>query len=84
MIPAGVYCRVSTTDQRDQGTSLETQRDQGLLKAAALGWEVPEGNTILEDWTGKDLHRPGLMRLLDIARSGQVKGVIIYTLDRLY
>ena len=34
--------------------------------------------------TGKDLNRPGLLRLFDLAESGQIGGVIIYTLDRLY
>ncbi len=81
---AALYCRVSTSDQRDEGTSLDTQRDQGLVKAGELGWAVPQEYIIQEDWTGTDLQRPGLLRLLDLARSGRVQGVIIYTLDRLY
>ncbi|MBI3953539.1 MAG: recombinase family protein [Chloroflexi bacterium] len=84
MVPAALYARVSTADQRDQGTSLDTQRDQGLLKAAALGWEVSPGRIILEDWTGKDLERPGLQRMLGWARSRAIQGIVIYTLDRLY
>ncbi len=81
---AALYCRVSTSDQRDEGTSLDTQRDQGLVKAGELGWTVPQEYIIQEDWTGTDLQRPGLLRLLDLARSGRVQGIIIYTLDRLY
>ncbi len=81
---AAIYCRVSSSDQRDEGTSLDTQRDEGLLKARELGWDAPKEYIIQEDWTGKDLHRPGLLRLLDLARSGRVQGIIIYTLDRLY
>ena len=84
MTRAALYCRVSSSDQRDEGTSLDTQRDRGLLKARELGWTVPEEYMIQEDWTGKDLQRPGLLRLLDLARSRKVQGVIIYTLDRLY
>ena len=84
MTQAALYCRVSTSDQRDEGTSLDTQRDEGLLKARELGWDVPQEYVIQEDWTGKDLQRPGLLRLLDLAKYGKVQGIIIYTLDRLY
>ena len=72
MIQAALYCRVSTSDRRDEGTSLDTQRDRGLLKASELGWTIPEEYIIQEDWTGKDLQRPGLLRIVDLAKSGQV------------
>ena len=49
-----------------------------------MGWSIPQEHIILEDWTGKDLQRPGLLRLLELARAGKIQGVIIYTLDRLY
>ena len=84
MVKAAVYCRVSKSDQRDEGTSLDTQRDHGLLKASELGWQVPPEYIIQEDWTGKDLQRPGLLCLLELGRSRKIGGVIIYTLDRLY
>ena len=84
MTRAALYCRVSTSEQRDEGTSLDTQRDHGLLKAGELGWNIHQEHIILEDWTGKDLQRPGLLRLLELARAGKIQGVIIYTLDRLY
>lgn len=84
MIQAALYCRVSTSEQRDEGTSLDTQRDQGLVKAGELEWTVSQEHVIQEDWTGKDLQRPGLLRLLDLARSGEIRGIIIFTLDRLY
>ena len=81
---AAVYCRVSTSEQRDEGTSLDTQRDQGLRRAGELGWDVPDGYVIQEDCTGKDLQRPGLLRLLSLAKSGSIQGIVIHTLDRLY
>ncbi len=84
MKQAALYGRVSTSEQKEEGTSLDTQRDLGLVKASELGWSVSEEHIILEDWTGTDLLRPGLLRLLDLARSGRIKGIIIYTLDRLY
>ena len=84
MTTAAIYCRVSTTDQKANGTSLETQREAALAKAEELGWTVPEESIILEDWSGTDLCRPGLATLLRQADSGLIAGVIIFTLDRLY
>ncbi len=81
---AALYCRVSTSEQKEEGTSLDTQRQQGLAKARELGWTVHSEHIIQEDWTGKDLGRPGLVRLLELASSGRVQGIIIFTLDRLY
>jgi len=57
MTTAAVYCRVSTTNQREDRTSLDTQRDQAMEKASGLGWAVREDYVIQEDWTGKDLNR---------------------------
>ena len=84
MKQAAIYGRVSTSEQKEEGTSLETQRDLELIKAGELGWSVSEEHIILEDWTGKDLQRPGLLSLLELSRSGKIQGVIMYTLDRLY
>lgn len=81
---AAVYCRVSTKDQRDAGSSLDTQRAAGLAKAATLGWSTTPAHVIQEDWTGSDLERPGLRRLFDLVTSGAVQGVVLHTIDRLY
>jgi site-specific DNA recombinase len=78
------YGRVSTTDQKDNGTSLETQLQCALIKARELGGTIPDECTIQEDWSGTDLSRPGLQRLYRILEAGKVEGVIIHTLDRLY
>lgn len=39
---AAIYGRVSTTDQKDNGTSLETQLEAAQAMAAEIGWTVPE------------------------------------------
>lgn len=84
MKTAAIYCRVSTDSQEREGTSLETQSQQALAKAKSLGWHVPPEYLIKEDWTGKDLHRPGLTRVFELARTRAISGLIIFTLDRLY
>lgn len=84
MTIAAIYCRVSTTDQKDNGTSLETQLAAALALAADMGWTVPEEYIILVDESGTDLQRPGLLRLFNLATTGLIQAVIILNLDRLY
>jgi site-specific DNA recombinase len=84
MSMAAIYCRVSSTDQKDNGTSLETQEAAARLKAAQLGLTVSEEYVICEDWSGTDLERPGLLRLLYLAEAGLIEVVIILCSDRLY
>jgi len=45
---------------------------------------MPEEYHIQEDWTGTDLHRPGLLKLYSLAESGLIDVVLIYRQDRLY
>ncbi|MFC1943298.1 recombinase family protein [Chloroflexota bacterium] len=84
MITAAAYARVSSDEQAKGGTSLDTQVVQELTKAQQLGWQVPETYIIKEDWTGKDLNRPGLSKLMNLASQHLISGVIFFTLDRLY
>ncbi len=79
-----IYCRVSTDDQQDHGTSLESQ--QAACERYAIyhgytirpehvfsGWESARG------WRDRRL----LGRALDVVRSGEVDVVICYAVDRL-
>ena len=84
MTIAAIYCRVSTTDQKDNGTSLETQNSGARLKAEQLELTILEEYVILEDWSGTDLQRPGLLRLFYLAEAGLIEVVIILNSDRLY
>ena len=53
-----IYCRVSTSDQRDHGFSLPTQREACLALAVDLGYTVPEAYAFTEDYSGarSDVH----------------------------
>ncbi len=84
MAIAAIYGRVSTTDQKDNGTSLETQNLGARLKAEQLGLTILEEYVILEDWSGTDLQRPGLQRLFYLAEAGLIEVGIILNSDRLY
>jgi site-specific DNA recombinase len=76
------YCRVSTEEQATEGFSIEGQGEK--LKAYATLRDLGEV-TVIEDrgWSGKNLDRPGLSRLLTATAEGHVSNVLIWRLDRL-
>ncbi|MBI4295200.1 MAG: recombinase family protein, partial [Chloroflexi bacterium] len=78
-----VYCRVSTTGQAENGTSLESQRNACLKLASEKGYEIPQDHIFLEDWTGADLERPKLERARELVRSGLAQAFVCYAVDRL-
>ena len=78
------YGRVSTKDQRDSGTSLQTQETAAMQKAAEIGAAISQEAVVSEDRTGKDLERPGLKRVFELAKTGRYRYLIVHTLDRLY
>jgi site-specific DNA recombinase len=76
------YCRVSTEDQADEGYSMEGQADK--LRSYALLRELGDV-TVVDDpgFSGKNLKRPGLQRLLLAVDAGHVAHVLVWRLDRL-
>ncbi|MEW6016466.1 MAG: recombinase family protein [Pseudomonadota bacterium] len=78
---AAIYTRVSTTEQKEEGTSLQTQRERCEQFAASQGWTV--AGVYTDDQSGKDLDRPDMRRLLADWRRGLFDVVVVYRLDRL-
>ena len=78
---AAVYCRVSTSQQADQGTSLTTQRDACLAYAERAGYTVVR--EIAEDVSGAVLARPGLDEARNLARDHAIDALIVFDPDRL-
>ncbi|HTV10341.1 MAG TPA: recombinase family protein [Acidimicrobiales bacterium] len=76
------YCRVSTEDQADEGYSMEGQADK--LRSYARLRDLGEV-TVIDDpgYSGKNLKRPGLERLLQAVHAGHVAHVLVWRLDRL-
>lgn len=81
-----IYTRVSTTDQKDEGYSLDYQKDLGIQKSIDLkiDYEVfdegdKSGST--EDIFFND--RPVLKNLMEKVREGLVKRIYVYELTRL-
>ena len=57
---------------------------QHVRARADLGWQAIPGQQFDDDGeTGGDVERPGLARLLEAVREGQVDRVVVHRLDRL-
>ncbi|MEI6500158.1 MAG: recombinase family protein [Armatimonadota bacterium] len=76
---AAVYTRVSTTEQRDEGISLQMQRRRCEERATAEGYAVE----FFEDggFTVSNVKRPALQEML--ARLSEFDGLYIWKMDRL-
>ncbi len=76
------YLRVSTTDQAENGVSLDLQREK--LEAMATVQDLDLVDVIVDAGaSAKTLNRPGMARLVDLVDAGDVGSVIVYKLDRL-
>jgi len=76
------YTRVSTQEQAEHGVSLEAQAAKVRAYAELHDLELVD---VVTDAgiSGKGLNRPGLSRVLELARRGKVDAVIVTKLDRL-
>ena len=78
---AALYVRVSTDAQREEGYSIEAQQEMlsSYCRARGLDWEFyTDGG-----FSGSNIDRPELRRLIGDVRAGTVSHVIVYKLDRL-
>jgi site-specific DNA recombinase len=78
----GIYVRVSTQEQANEGYSIAAQKERLKAFCAAQGWEdykfyVDEGVS------AKDTDRPQLNQLLEHIKNGQISMILVYRLDRL-
>ncbi len=78
---AVLYARVSTDEQAETGTSLESQVEAGLAYAVKARLEIVA--IFREDYTGTTLDRPELNRMRAMLKAGQADAVIVYKPDRL-
>lgn len=82
MCKAVGYTRVSTEEQADEGYSLGAQ--EAKIRAQAIVSDLELVDVIVDPgFSGKDMVRPGLERLLRMVRKREVEAVVIPKLDRL-
>lgn len=80
---AVIYARVSSEQQREEGT-IASQTAALIEFARRHDLEVPK-EWVFEDegHSGATLQRPGLERVRDLAAEGQIQAVLAYAPDRL-
>jgi site-specific DNA recombinase len=77
-----VYCRVSSIEQKEEGTSLITQKARCESYAQAQGWTVIAVEQ--EQHSGADYAgRRGLQRALKLIEDGNATVLLAYATDRL-
>ncbi len=76
------YLRVSTAGQQESGLSIEAQRSRICAMAMVSNYTLAR---IIEDKaaSGKSLHRPGMIELLELVDSGAMDALICAKLDRV-
>ena len=77
-----IYTRVSSQEQAEKGTSLESQAEQLESFCKGQGWEI-FNHYVDGGFSGKDGNRPALQALRRDAKAGYFEKVAVWKLDRL-
>jgi site-specific DNA recombinase len=79
---AAIYIRVSTDAQREEGYSIDAQKE--MLTAYCVSKGIRDYDYYIDGgFTGSNLDRPELQRLMGDVSNGQISCVLVYKLDRL-
>jgi site-specific DNA recombinase len=80
---AALYARVSSNQQKEQQT-IQSQTAALIEYANTNGYVVPSGWQFQDEgFSGATLLRPGLEAIRDLAATGQIAAVLVYSPDRL-
>lgn len=79
---AAIYIRVSTDAQFEEGYSVEAQTEQLTAYCVSKGLKNYE-YYIDGGWSGSNIARPELQRLINDVKNNKISHVIVYKLDRL-
>ena len=77
-----LYPRVSTSEQAENGYSIEEQTDRMKKYCEAKGWEPYKVYTDA-GYSGGNTNRPALQQMIRDIRAGKIERVVVYKLDRL-
>jgi site-specific DNA recombinase len=82
MTRAAGYIRVSTDEQAEHGISLPSQKSRITSYCQSQGWNLHD--LYMDDgYSGKDLNRPGISKLIDDVKEHKIDTIIVIKLDRL-
>lgn len=78
-----LYRRVSSEEQRKHGYSLADQTRELRDEAAKRGWRIVE-EIADEGLSGADPYRPGLTRIMELARAGEIDFAVAINRSRWF
>ena len=79
---AAIYIRVSTDAQSEEGYSIDAQKEQ--LTAYCVSRNIKNYDYYIDGgWSGSNIERPEMERLIADVKDDKISHVIIYKLDRL-
>lgn len=79
---AAIYIRVSTDAQREEGYSIDAQKE--MLTAYCVSKGIKNYEYYIDGgFSGSNIDRPELKRLIEDVKNGKIDCVLVYKLDRL-
>ena len=79
---AAIYIRVSTDYQAEEGYSIDAQKEQ--LEAYCISKRIKDYTFYIDGgWSGSNINRPEIQRLIEDVKNDKISHVIVYKLDRL-
>ncbi len=82
MKTAAIYIRVSTDSQAEEGYSIDAQKEQ--LSAYCVSKGIRDYEFYIDGgWSGSNIDRPEMQRLIEDVNRDRISHVIVYKLDRL-
>lgn len=79
---AAIYIRVSTDAQAEEGYSIDAQKEQ--LTAYCVSKGIKNYDYYIDGgWSGSNIDRPEMKRLIEDAKANKLSHCIVYKLDRL-
>lgn len=79
---AGIYIRVSTQEQAEEGYSVGAQTDRLRAYCKAKGWNVQQIYTD-PGFSGSNTDRPALNQMISDVQGDKLDIILVYKLDRL-
>lgn len=78
----GIYVRVSTNDQAEEGYSIDEQIDKLKKYCEVKDWPAPT-SYVDAGFSGSNLKRPGITKLIRDVKDHKIDTILVYKLDRL-
>lgn len=79
---AAIYIRVSTDAQAEEGYSIDAQKEQ--LSAYCVSKGIKNYKFYIDGgWSGSNINRPEIQKLINDVNNNKISHVIVYKLDRL-